>query len=321
MTQATTSVAPVTSRVAPQRAMTQESRFAGLTNRLRTYWDGLKPLPATSADHDYFNVFLRSRRDLEALLPVPLAQARMMVMGCGYRYPDVLLYSTCAHEAVGLDVRSPFYRDGWLAQFHQQRRVGKSVTAAFYNAVAERRGLSRYYRRLRRYCAHELAHAEARLNSYDGGRSAFPDGHFDAAISNAVLQHVMDLPAFFAEAARLTRPGGITYHVLHNYCSFSGSLREEWFCRRYPWGHLRGIYRTNPRHLNGVRVEAMRHLLAEHFEVLDVVPLAKNHARKGEPDFAYEHPELLTPSLRSQLAGYPEEELLTRSYLLIGRKR
>jgi hypothetical protein len=306
--------------VSPTAARSAGGRPTGRATRLRSYRDALKSLPPSSADHDYFNVFQRSRRDLETMLPVPLHDANVLILGCGYRYADVLLYATCTRSAIGLDVRSAFYRDGWRALYRQHRRAGKSRPAASYNAVAERRGLRRYFRRLERLCGRSLHHDAAILHSYDGRRASLPDGGFHATLSNAVLQHVMDLPAFFAEGWRLTARGGISYHVLHNYCSLSGSLRDDEFCIRYPWAHLRGMHSVNPRHLNSVRVGPMREMFGRWFEDVAVTPLARNHAKKGEPDFSYEHPELLSAALRDELREYPEEELLTRSYLLTGRK-
>lgn len=40
----------------------------------------------------------------------------------------------------------------------------------------------------------------------------FPDGFFDIAISNQVIEHVEDLSRFFAEQARVLRSGGVAAH-------------------------------------------------------------------------------------------------------------
>ena len=67
-----------------------------------------------AAYHDYFNSFLKSKADITKLLPKPLNDSSVLVVGCGYLYPDVLLYSTCAKEVVGIDVTHCFWRDGFL---------------------------------------------------------------------------------------------------------------------------------------------------------------------------------------------------------------
>jgi len=51
-----------------------------------------------------------------------------------------------------------------------------------------------------------------RLLSEDG-RSPFPDGFFDITFSSQVLEHVADLDAVAIELARVTRPGGLGFHV------------------------------------------------------------------------------------------------------------
>jgi SAM-dependent methyltransferase len=52
-----------------------------------------------------------------------------------------------------------------------------------------------------------VALAEAHV--FDGKRLPFPDGHFDACVSNWVVEHVQDPSMHFCEVARVLRPGGI----------------------------------------------------------------------------------------------------------------
>jgi SAM-dependent methyltransferase len=42
----------------------------------------------------------------------------------------------------------------------------------------------------------------------ENGRVALPDGHVDLCVSDAVVEHIDDVPAFFSECARLVKPGG-----------------------------------------------------------------------------------------------------------------
>src|SRR4051812_35782311 len=46
------------------------------------------------AAHDFRNVFLKSCRDLARALPMPLGKASVLILGCGYTYPDVALYAS-----------------------------------------------------------------------------------------------------------------------------------------------------------------------------------------------------------------------------------
>jgi ubiquinone/menaquinone biosynthesis C-methylase UbiE len=51
----------------------------------------------------------------------------------------------------------------------------------------------------------------------------FPDGSFDVATSEAVLEHVGDLPNCFRETARVLRPGGYALHFIGPlYFAFGG---------------------------------------------------------------------------------------------------
>ena len=68
----------------------------------------------------------------------------------------------------------------------------------------------------------------------------YEDKKFDAVLSNAVIEHASDLETFFRETARVTKPGGMSYHLYHNYYSLSGGHLPESVYRKVPWGHLRG---------------------------------------------------------------------------------
>ena len=62
------------------------------------------------------------------------------------------------------------------------------------------------------------ANPEADYRVADGTELPFEDGSFDLAFAVCVLHHVAppDRPAFVAELARVTRPGGLTVVFEHN---------------------------------------------------------------------------------------------------------
>lgn len=47
----------------------------------------------------------------------------------------------------------------------------------------------------------------------DGEPWGYPPGHFDIAVSNQVIEHVMDLPAFLRELSRCLSPSGASIHL------------------------------------------------------------------------------------------------------------
>ena len=287
----------------------------------RSYLDLFRRRPPDHADHDYRNVFLKSRERIAPLLPVPLNEASVLIIGCGYACPDVILYEGCAVRVCGLDVQPVFYRDGFMRLYRECRCGRRAVLGPLRAAYEKRKGLRGYYRRLHRLAGRRADHRALDLRVYDGRAIPFADETFDAVLSNAVLEHVMDLEAFFREVRRVTRPGGISYHLYHNYYSFSGGHVPEEDRLSDPWGHLRGIHSTDPGHLNQVAVGSVRRLFCCWFELIQCVGVGANHARQGmDPGFEYERPDLLTPELRAELSQYDAEQLLTRSYLVIGRR-
>lgn len=53
-------------------------------------------------------------------------------------------------------------------------------------------------------------------------RNVIPDSFFDLTFSVSVLEHVPDLPNFFSENIRITKPGGIILHMIDIYLCDSG---------------------------------------------------------------------------------------------------
>jgi SAM-dependent methyltransferase len=296
--------------------------MASLLERAKKLHHSMKPIPLTAADHDYRNGFLRSRGDIEQLLPLPLGESSILIIGCGFRYADVLLYSGCAKSANGLDVRDVFYRDGFRPLYHDFRRKGKGVLSSLRKSYKTRNGLSAYYERIGELAGGAIDHEGVDLGSYEGGKMPFEDGQFDAVLSNAVLEHVADLETFFSEVRRVTKPRGISYHLYHNYYSFSGSHLPPFMCEKHPWGHLRGLYQTDPKHLNQVTLDAVVERFSTHFELRDVFPVGRDHSKKGvDETFCFEREDRLTPEIRDELKEYSDEQLLTRGYLIIGSRR
>jgi SAM-dependent methyltransferase len=99
--------------------------------------------------------------------------------------------------------------------------------------------------------------AEPRFSIYDGRRLALGDGAADLVFSQQVLEHVTDdvIDAYYAEEARVLRPGGLAYHQLPHrwgpYDSHSRSWFLHWFPRPLRLAGYR-LLKRNPDYLDRI---------------------------------------------------------------------
>lgn len=275
--------------------------------------------PLLQARHDYENAFLKSHREITELLPMPLAEASVLVLGCGYNYAEVILYSHVSKHVVGLDVIGAFYRDGVFQRVAYLRTSGASQLKASIQPYLEWHRYCRYYHYLAEACGVPIHHEQYALQSYDGGRMPFDDETFDVVLSNAVLEHVGDVESLFREVSRVTRAQGVSYHVWHNYYSFSGCHAPESLRLKHPWGHLRGKFETPG--LNKITPNEVEDHFVRYFGSTALHQVDKSlRKRRRNSDFQYERSDLLSESIRRELESFPIELLLTRGYLITGRK-
>jgi len=285
------------------------------------------PSDRSNARHDFCNVFQTSRSDISKYLPVDINQAKVLVLGCGYHYPDVALWSTVAAQAVGVDLHEVFWRNGLLMLYDSLRRSGQSRLRSLMESVYKRRGYASYYRKLSKISEFDLDFRHQDLVAYDGERLPFSDASFDVVCSNAVLEHVSDLPKVSRELNRVTKERGINYHLWHNYCALSGGHVRDHLAKSRPWGHLLGdeevgrYLELSGTFLNKMQPEEITKVLSESFAPLAVMQVDAEHRKKGaDPGFRYEGEDLLTPEVESRLLPYSREVILTRAYLFIGKR-
>ena len=271
------------------------------------------------ARHDYADVYRKTRADLERYALEPLAESSLLVFGCGYNYPDVALFSASVREVAGVDVLGAYYRNGLRATLRAIPRNARRKSLAILGALCKRIHYRRYYRHLERLSGVAIDHAALHLETYDGTHLPWPDASFDVVISNAVLEHVADCEQVVADLARITRPGGISYHLWHNYYSYTGGHMPPALCEQAPWGHLRGIH--HKRDLNHLTPQAIESAFGQRFELLDCFAVDVQHNKRGV-DAAYQpdHAAALTPEIAAELRDYDRDLLLTRAYLLVARK-
>lgn len=286
----------------------------------------------TTANHDYFNVFLKSKNDIESLLSArgkKVSDANILILGCGYNYPDVILWSTVGKQVNGVDVRDAFWKDGFGARYRNLRRDGRGIASSFANTIFDRLTYGRYFDELRNVSHLKLDESNQHLETYDGCNLPFSDETFDVVCSNAVLEHVNpnDFAKLSHEISRITRPLGISYHLWHNYYSLSGAHVPDEIALAHPWGHLLGDQQVanwlhySGTYLNRMLPEEIIKFLSCDFRRVAVHSVDKSHNKsENVSEFTYEGEALFTKELESKLTNYPRNTLLTRSFLFIGVK-
>jgi SAM-dependent methyltransferase len=166
------------------------------------------------------------------------------------------------------------------------------------------------------------------LMTYDGEELPFVSQSFDVVLSNAVLEHVSDIGALSGEMARVTKDGGICYHLWHNYYSLYGAHVPEDIALSTPWGHLRNDDRVRDwlalsgTYLNETLPDEISRILSRDFDGVALHGLDRNHNISGiDSSYEREGESLLTEEIRDELKTYPEDLLLTRAYAFLGRKK
>lgn len=269
------------------------------------------------AVQDYQNVYLNLAARLQELLgSTPLREARVLDLGCGYTYPMVALLSAAGVSVCGADVESVFFRDGRYATFRQRLREVGFVHAVDYAGPLYRRS-QHFFVALGLLANASFEHKALSICTYDGHRLPFADGSFDAVCSNAVLEHVDDLPAFVSEAARVLRPGGVVDMLWHNFFCPSGGHRLASDEARSPWGHVTGESPPPPLgFLNRRRPDEMRREFERRLTVRRVIGASWNNSLQDEIGFVPEGEDRLDDAWRKRLPGLPDSLLTTRAYLL-----
>ena len=282
----------------------------------------------TWATHDYTNVFRKCSKEISELSHVDFSRARVLILGCGYNYPDVVLWSNVSELTVGVDVRRVFLRNGFRALNREYRGKSHGFAKSLVRTIVARWSYRSYYDYMRKLSGLDLDERHQDLVAYDGIRLPFSDETFDIVCSNAVLEHVSDLEAVSEEIRRVTRPSGISFHLWHNYYALSGAHVPEEVFLASPWGHLLGDpevdrwLRFTGTYMNKKPPNDISAVLSRDFKELRLNQLDRNHNRKGlDTDFQHEGANLLTENLEKELSRYPKETLLTRAYSFIGMRK
>lgn len=276
------------------------------------------------ARHAVHNVFAKAMRDLAHCGFDTLKGKRVLDLGCGQRFPFAL---QCAAQgaqvtALDLDYVKPDVLPVAFFRVTRHNGIKRAVKSAFRRVMWDRS----YYQALEENSGLPLWSYHTKINfvSADPTSSSYPlpSNSFDLISSNAVLEHVEDIDQVAAESARLLSPGGYFHSIIHNFYSLSGGHNPAWaFPDENPsshvpaWDHLRENRFPAWLYLNRYKPEQFRDAFSKHLEVIRFEGVGIDHdAGKLEGE------RYLTPEIRAELAAYPRDLLLTRSWCIICKK-
>jgi ubiquinone/menaquinone biosynthesis C-methylase UbiE len=173
----------------------------------------------------------------------------------------------------------------------------------------------RYYFYLKEACNSPLKFEDLDIRQMDVTNLSFDDDEFDIVISNAVFEHVQDVPGAIRELKRVMKKGAITYHLIHLFTSLSGGHNLKWSNPdEYvpnnipPWDHLRKNLFPAHVYLNKLRMNDYIQIFENDFTILEC-KVGKKEGKK-----------LLTSEIKNELSEYSKDELITRDLIIIAKK-
>jgi SAM-dependent methyltransferase len=262
------------------------------------------------AEHDY-DVYRKLNNNISKYIATDDAKLKVLDIGCGQRYPNTLLFANrddC--EAVGVDSDVVGPGIGKYFKMIVKNGLERTVKSAIRETLFDRV----YFKTLEQAAGQKLSKRNLKIVNFNSSRLPFDDDYFDLIISNAVFEHIDDVPAALAELVRICKPKGLMYNLIHLYTSLSGGHNLRWANPEDsipddipPWDHLRGNEFPTHIYLNKLRERDYRKYFATHTEILEW------------QDGVYEGQQLLTPQIKAELDDYDERELLMRDFTVISR--
>jgi ubiquinone/menaquinone biosynthesis C-methylase UbiE len=260
------------------------------------------------------NLSNAARRHLKEAFDVEWHNCKLLDIGCGQLLRHALIFGT-DNKVVGIDIELPFKYPYVFDFLNAIRWCG--TKRAVKTAVRQMLGVDRRFRRSLMCHLDVSKLPDIEMYLMDAMQLEFDDNSFDGAYSFSVFQYITD-PALAAEQIyRVLKPGGVAYIQLHLYTSMGGSdhplLRAN--PEKYPpWGHLRpstSYYLKHGLDVNCWRLPQYKEMFESIFDEVHYV----NH-----DDEQAQGRQLLTPSIRAELADYSEQELLTSTLTALCRK-
>jgi ubiquinone/menaquinone biosynthesis C-methylase UbiE len=244
----------------------------------------------------------------------PVAQARILDLGCGQNAVQSILFHADGAHVTGIDIEVPSLNMN-LRSFLKTARVN-GMERALKSLARTVLFDKKFFARLARAYDQPVSVRDLDLRVMDAKHTTFPQDHFDFIFSFWVFEHIDDIDAALAEVRRILKPEGAAFIELHLFPSLSGGHNLEWLepdtapsQRVPPWDHLRDNLFPANVYLNKLRLADYRKSFHAHLEVVDEL-------------LHHEGETILTPELEKllQQQGYSRSDLLTRSVGFVCKK-
>ncbi len=239
--------------------------------------------------------------------------ARVLEIGCGQRFADLLLFHNAGARVTGIDLDYVAPRFSALEMVRAWRANGferfmkTAIRRAFFDPS--------YYRALARCCGGKLDFSGVDIRRMSACDMAFDDNTFDFAYSNAVFEHIEHVGDAWREMMRVLKPSGHARIGIHLFPSLSGGHHMAWMDGKHspknpvpPWDHLRENRYPAHLYMNGLTKEQYLTCATEHSDIIDI-----EYMHQGE--------ELLTEDILRETEGYTREDLTTHVMIITARPR
>ncbi|TKJ33552.1 MAG: hypothetical protein CEE38_20555 [Planctomycetes bacterium B3_Pla] len=278
------------------------------------------------AEHDHRNVFVKTMRLLRSKGFDQIRGKRVLDLGCGQRFAFALQCACEGAEVTALDVNyvAPNLLPVAFVKTIKHNGLKRALKSIFRKLAFDKL----YYRRLEEVYGSPLHRYQSKIKFViadpEDAHYPVPSGSFDLIVSNAVLEHVADVPTFVNEIKRLLAGGGYFCGRIHNFYSLSGGHNMEWAYpndkpskRVPPWDHLRKNRFPAWVYLNRLKPEDYQEAFSRELNIILFEATNINHdlgvaGTEGEAFY--------TPELAHELSQYPHELLLTRSWCILCNK-
>jgi SAM-dependent methyltransferase len=280
-----------------------QSRLSEITSLLTVYRQG----PANLVERSVGQA-MGVLREIALVQGKPVKDMDILEIGSGQKSIQLAVMSQ-ANRAIGID-RESSNNDLSVRNVLHTIKTDGAVRAA---KTVARKAMG-FDRQIRKEFATQMgldAWRSLNVQQMDAGNMSFPDASFDIIFSRAVFEHLENPRDVLREVARVIRPGGVFYCLLHLYSSYSGCHDIRIFANRSGdlplWAHLREEHKhkvIQNTYLNRLQLIEWRNLLS------DVLPGVQVDALMDDSDPRHLS-ELAEIRKHGELTNYSDEELLT----------